>query len=246
MRAFDESTVAKAQADLAATGAAVLENFIDTSQAEAMLAQVEPALDQAYSKLKTHNVYLLADDDSLPATHARNAKVTTSAATLAYDLVPQGSLRDLYGSPDFKSGLARILDLPSLHPYADPLAGLNLLTYPDGAQIGWHFDNANFVVTLMLRAAEAGGDYQYLPFSRSDADEGYDNAARLLAGDNAGVLSLHQGAGDLVIFRGKHTLHRVTPVHGARPRVIAVFSYDPAPGKRLHQDTQRKFYGRVA
>ena len=246
MRKFDDMMVAQARADLAATGAAVLENFIDAAQAAAMLAEVEPALGQAYSELKTHNVYLLADDDNLPATHARNAKVTTSSATLAYDLVPQGGLRDLYGSPDFKSGLARILDLPILHPYADPLAGLNVLTYPDGAEIGWHFDNANFVVTLMLRAAEAGGDYQYLPFSRSDADEGYDNAARLLAGNNEGVLSLHQGAGDLVIFRGKHTLHRVTPVHGARPRVIAVFSYDPAPGKRLHADTQRKFYGRVA
>ena len=123
---------------------------------------------------------------------------------------------------------------------------MNVLTYAPGTETGWHFDNANFVVTLMLRPAEAGGRYDYLPGSRSEADDGFATVARVLDGDTKGVLSLEQRTGDLVIFQGKNTLHRVTPVTGATARVIAVLSYDPNPGKRLHEDTQRTFYGRAA
>ncbi len=54
------------------------------------------------------------------------------------------------------------------------------------------------------------------------------------------------GPGALVLFRGRRALHRVTPVEGVRPRIIAVLSYDPEPGKRLTPHTQRLFYGRAA
>ena len=246
MTGMTDSQIAQAHADLAVSGAAVLSGFVTADVAQAMLSEVEPVLDRAFFKPKIHNVYLVADDPALPEDHPRNAKVTTTSATLAYDLIPEGRLRQLYLSADLRQALARVLGFDELHPYADPLAGLNVLTYRDEAETGWHFDNANFVVTLMLRPAEAGGDYQYLPFSRSDADEGYDHVARMLSGSTDGLLSLHQGAGDLVIFRGRHTLHRVTPVHGRDPRVVAVFSYDPEPGKLLHEDTRRKFYGRAA
>ena len=245
MTLITDTQVAQARADLAATGAAVLPAFVDQATVDTMLAEVEPALTQAFFKPKVHNVYLVADDPALPDDHPRNAKVTTTSATLAYDLVPDGALRQLYLLQGFRDGLASILSFEALHPYADPLAGLNVLTYPTGAETGWHFDNANFVVTLMLRPAEAGGDYQYLPFSRSDTDEGFKAVSRMLAGDTDGLLSLHQSAGDLVIFRGRHTRHRVTPVASGQPRIVAVFSYDPEPGKMLHEETRRKFYGRA-
>ena len=53
-------------------------------------------------------------------------------------------------------------------------------------------------------------------------------------------------AGALVVFRGRTALHRVTPVEGGRPRLLAVLSYDPEPGKTLSEHTRRIFYGRVA
>lgn len=237
--------ISQARADIARSGAAVVPEFFDPATIRTMLAEVEPNLNQAYSKLKTHNVYLLDDDDNFAPDHPRNAKVTTSSATLAYDLVPKGALRDLYVSRDFQQMLCDILGLDGLYPYADPLAGLNVLNYPPGTQIGWHFDSANFVVTLLLRQAQAAGEFQYVPNSRSQTDQGYDLVARLLKGDHTGVVPLHQQAGDLVIFQGKHTIHRVTPVQGAETRVIAVFCYDTAPGKVLHRDTRLKFFGRL-
>ena len=237
--------IAKARADIQSSGTAVISDFFTPDTIQTMLTQVEPSLDQAFSKLKTHNVYLLADDDALPADHARNAKVTTSSATLAHDLIPAGGLRDLYDSDDFKQMLCDILGLDGLYPYADPLAGLNVLSYPPGAQTGWHFDNANFVVTLLLRQAEKGGGFEFVPNSRSADDEGYDAVTALHNGDTSRVKSMHQMAGDLVIFQGKHTVHQVTPVQGSATRVIAVFSYDTKPGTMLHADTRQKFFGRT-
>lgn len=238
--------IAAARRGLAEDGVAVLRGFVAPARAAAMLAEVEPALDKAFSQLKTHNVYLLRDDPALPPDHPRNAKVTTSSATLAHDLIPEGGLRDLYDAPALRAGLAEILGFPALYPYADPLAGLNVLTYAPGTETGWHFDNASFVVTLMLRPAAAGGHYDYLPGSRPEADDGHATVARVLAGDLTGLRRLDQQAGDLVVFRGQRTLHRVTPVEGDLPRVIAVLSYAEAPGKTLHEDTRRTFYGRAA
>jgi hypothetical protein len=42
-------------------------------------------------------------------------------------------------------------------------------------------------------------------------------------------------AGALVLFRGRYALHRVTPVEGARPRLLAALSYDPEPGRTLYR-----------
>lgn len=238
--------IAAARAELAATGAAVIRGFVSPDDAVAMLAQIEPALNRAHSRVKSHNVYLLRDDAAFAPGHPRNAKVTTSSATLAWDLIPEGALRKLYLDAGLRGALAQVLGFDGLHPYADALAGLNVLVYAPGTETGWHFDNANFVVTLMLRPAGAGGRYEYLPFSRSDSDEGFDTVARMLAGGRDGIVGLEQAAGDLVIFQGRNTLHRVAPVAGDIARVIAVLSYDPAPGKTLHEDTRRTFYGRAA
>ena len=60
----------------------------------------------------------------------------------------------------------------------------------------------------------------------------------------ASIITLTPGT--LNVFRGKHTAHRVTPVEGDRPRMIAVFSYFDRPGVRFTAEEQRGFYGRAA
>ena len=53
-----------------------------------------------------------------------------------------------------------------------------------------------------------------------------------------------QSAGDLLLFCGNRSIHRVTPVVGPRPRLLAVLAYDLEPGKVLNEYTRMKFYGR--
>ena len=58
-------------------------------------------------------------------------------------------------------------------------------------------------------------------------------------------MRLDMGVGALVLFRGRYTLHRVTPVEGHSPRLTAVLSYDTAPGVMLTEHNRRLFYGRT-
>ncbi len=80
--------VTKARADIAATGACVLDGFSPADALPGMVAEVSPHLGKAFYKTKTHNAWLIEDDPSVPADHARNQKQTTTSATLGYDCIP--------------------------------------------------------------------------------------------------------------------------------------------------------------
>ena len=54
---------------------------------------------------------------------------------------------------------------------------------------------------------------------------------------------LHPGT--LNVFRGKNTLHRVTPIQGGRERIVAVLSYFEHPAVRFTDEDNLEFYGRT-
>ncbi len=237
----------RCRADLARSGACVLESFVKAACLAEVVAEIEPHLDQAYFKTKTHSAYLIADDPAFGPDHARNRKQTTDSATLAFDRIPRDCvLNALYTWPAFQDFLAQVLGYEKLYPYADTLTPVNVLIYNDGCGIAWHFDIATFVVTLLLQAPEAGGAFEYAPFVRTAEDENYDQVARILEDRSDQVRELRQQAGALVIFRGSRTLHRVTPTAGQRPRLAAVFSYSPQAGTISDAHNRKTFYGRVA
>jgi predicted 2-oxoglutarate/Fe(II)-dependent dioxygenase YbiX len=129
---------------------------------------------------------------------------------------------------------------------ADHLGSLNLNIFQPGHQLGWHYDNADWVITLMLQPAESGGVYEYIPESRQPDDEKFEQVSKILDGTHTGVHQLNFDAGALILFRGRYTIHRVTPVRGWIPRLLAVFSYDTRPGVMLTEHNRLLFYGRVA
>jgi hypothetical protein len=48
-----------------------------------------------------------------------------------------------------------------LYRSADPLDALEIAIFGDGDELGWHFDNSEFSVTVMYQQAEAGGHFDY-------------------------------------------------------------------------------------
>jgi hypothetical protein len=58
------------------------------------------------------------------------------------------------------------------------------------------------------------------------------------------VVVPYQKPGDLLLFRGHQSMHRVTPVRGDTARMLTVLSFDLVPGKMLNEYTRLKFYGR--
>ena len=240
-----ERLVASCRGAIAETGACVLEGFVPPHAVAGMAREVEPCLDRAFYKTKRHNVYLDDEDPTYGADHPRNALQTTDSATLAYDFIPQeGVLDTIYHWPPMRRFVADVLGFEALFPYVDEVAPVNVLVYRPGTGTGWHFDIAEYVVTLLIRSPRGGGVYEYAPFIRDREDEGFDAVGDVLAGERGGVHELSQPEGALVIFKGHYTLHRVTPIEGEVSRLVGVLSYAGAPGQRTNSYNRRTFYGR--
>ena len=136
---------------------------------------------------KQHNVYLEPDDPEFGADHPRNAKETTISATLGnHHLQHVTDLQALYSNDTFKSFASAALGYPQLYPYDDAVSGVNVLFYPPGTNLGWHFDNAAFTTTLMICGAEAGAAFEFVPFLRTDEDRAHDAIGALRSGSRTG------------------------------------------------------------
>jgi hypothetical protein len=93
-------------------------------------------------------------------------------------------------------------------------------------QLGWHFDACELVASILLRSADDGGDFEYIPGVRSAEDENFAAVESVLSGQDKQRVSVNLQPGDMVLFRGRHSLHRVTPIRGKRTRLMALMSYD--------------------
>ena len=156
-------------------------------------------------------------------------------------------LKQIYHHTDFISALCLILEENALYPYADSLSSVNIHYARRGEELNWHFDNSSFAVTLMIQPATSGGAFEYVRDVRdADGDEmGFMYAEAVVDGSQpANQLSLD--AGDLLLFRGRNSLHRVTPVEDDSIRQLAVLAYNSQPGISLCETAQMTFYGRMS
>ena len=172
---------------------------------------------------------------------------TWVAGHLTRDMFPPHSVAQrLYVSPVFKQLVASIVGVTHVYEYADPLAGLVCTVLPPGGCYGWHYDTNEFVVTIAVGQPERGGEFEYVPDLRSPGHENLEGARRIVAGlDRDHVRSVCAQPGDLQLFRGRYSLHRVAPVEGDRPRFTLVLSYSDRPGVIGPLDRTRRVYGRV-
>jgi len=244
----DPSFVARCRADLDRDGALVLSRFASVEAVARIVGECAPREADAYYADKTHNVYLTPPDDSLASDHAFNRQVGSSKGLIADDQIPIDSpLREIYGDRSFRAFLCGVLGIEEIHPYADHLSSINVHFAAQGMELGWHFDNSSFAVTMLLQAAEGGARFEHVPAVR-DSDRGdmaYGRVASILDGDEP-VESLDFGPGDLVLFRGRDAMHRVTPTEGPTTRILVVFAYNDRPGVRLSDSALLTFYGRTS
>jgi hypothetical protein len=239
--------IARCRADLAATGACQLDGFLRPVAVERLSDEAAALSDQGFPNEAIHNVYFEDVDDSLPEDDARRIMQRASQSTIAYDMIPaDAGIRALYESDVLLAFVGTALGKEPFYRNADPLGALNLVYYGAGDELGWHFDRAEFVVTLMLQPAAEGGDFEYAPNLRNEQDENYPAVQRLLKGDQTDVIHLPSKAGTLAFFRGRHSIHRVTPIKGDVLRTNAVLSFANKPDHRLNELTQQMFYGRTA
>ena len=238
--------VATSKTALARDGLVNLPGFAKAMAVRAAAEALVPKLDaEGFTHARRHNIYFRPEIPDLDPSHPALAEFETSNRTLTADQLQGTPPARLYAWPPFARFLAALMDLPALYPMDDPLAGVNVMGYGAGQALNWHFDRSEFTTTLLLQAPEDGGVFEYARDLRSDADPNYDGVAALLEGRTQPT-RMPLAPGTLNIFKGRNTAHRVTPVEGDRPRIIAVFSYFARPGVRFTDEERIGFYGRAS
>ncbi|MEO0486503.1 MAG: 2OG-Fe(II) oxygenase [Pseudomonadota bacterium] len=243
----DPAFGADCQARLDAAGVLALPSFIRPAALAAMEAEAEAGRAEAYFCAQSHSVYLTPPDDTFPLDHPRNRQVVSSKGCICDDRVADTSpLRALYDAPEFRAFVKAATGEAELHPYADPLSSINIHYAERGQELGWHFDNSSFAITLLIQKPDAGARFEYVKDLR-DADAGemnYEGVAELLDGTlTPSVLTMEPGT--LVLFRGRNSLHRVSPNESDRTRMLAVLAYNSEPGMSLSESARMTFYGRL-
>ncbi len=231
---------------LAATGACELPGFIRPEALARMAREAAEVAPLGHHHEGKATPYLEVPDETFPHGHPRRSWDAYSLSAVAWDLIPEHhALRALYtwdGLPPF---LAACLGEDRLYRYADPLGACNVAVMDEGDCLEWHFDQTDFVVSLALQSSERGGDFLCAPRIRSDRDENYAAVEKVLRGGRDPVVVLPMRPGTLLLFEGRHSLHSVSPVEGARPRLVALLSYDTQPGTCGSELLQKARYGRV-
>lgn len=239
--------VAERRAAFYRDGVCVLDGFMRPAAVERMVAEAASLEGLAWHNTLTGTAYLAPPELDRPPEHPRRRTATTALAAVAYDQIPpEHVLHRVYHWPALTRFIADVVDRGPVYHYACPLGAINVAVMGDGDHLRWHFDQSDFVVSIPIRSAEAGGDFECVRFIRGADDENYPGVSRVLDGDRAGVEVLPTRPGSLIVFRGMHTVHRVTRVEGPTARLVGLLGYAMTPDTTSTDHLRRIRYGRLA
>jgi hypothetical protein len=224
----------------------VVPDFITPGALSAVLAEVERIRPSAYRNRSRRNCYLYKEGDpALPEDHPKNIFLNASYSMIGNHLLPEDSLlKGLYRWPGMMAFVAEIVGVETLYPNEDKYQPVNVNCYSEGDQSTWHFDSWNaFTLTLMLQAAESGGEFEIVPNTRSDDDPKFEEVGKVVRGDRSRVVTVPREPRAMVIFRGCNSVHRVTPVVGSRSRLMSIFVYEEEPGIQGDAKVNETVYG---
>lgn len=238
--------VATCREDLVAVGCSHIRNFIRNRATAKMLEEASRLMPHAKSGDDRINPYLTADDPSLPADHPKRTYATRTSSFINSDLLESDSvLRKIYDSDVVVHFVSDCLNVRPIYRWADPLARNPYSIMRDGDYFPWHFDGNDFTVSILIQAADEGGDFEYCPNIRNPQDENFAAVHKVLQGARGPIKVLALRAGDLQLFCGRHSLHRVTSPRGPKPRIIALPTYVTNPYLVNRPHHAKAFYGRA-
>jgi hypothetical protein len=259
------SLVQESRKELCENSVVTLPNFLTQSAIDSLVKETQNVQHKAYyrDEHSTHNVYLTQTmDESKPLTHIYNRQVITSKGCVTNDYLPASSLLEtLYHNQSFKQFVEHVLQVKNIYPYSprDRLSSITVHYSSNGQELGWHFDNSAFAITLLLQKPQHGGVFEYVPHIRNkdaaiDTSSSTTNDEEVTMGFQTveGVVDgrirprqLELNAGTLVLFHGRNSLHRVTKVVGETTRILVVLAYNEKEDMELPDDAKLIFFGRT-
>lgn len=238
--------LAESRAQLAAIGAAELSGFLTPAGIEAFVADAESLAERAHPSGGLGTAYLEMPSSDWAADHPRRHVMPYGVRAVGYDVIPYTSpLRQLYEHPAVTNFIQEILQRGPLFHYADPCGALNLAVMGAGDELQWHYDQTDFVVSLAIQDAEQGGDFEMVPKLRTATEEHYDRVRAVFDGDHHEVVTLAMTPGTLLVFEGRYSLHRVSPISGETWRHVGLLAYDTKPDTVSSEHLRMNRYGRT-
>ena len=242
--------------DLDAHAFCALQGFVRPDVVAQMAAEADRLAKSGYKNENMRTPYGWMYNRDYPDDHPRSAMFLHSTFQVMTHQFPGDTLiEQLYRWDALTEFVREALGFRTLHRCACPHLSLMLSSMGTGGQFGWHFDTNDGVVSLLLQMPDQGGQFECAPYIRSEQDENYETVARLFAGETGIAVRPEMSPGTFVLFRGRRSCHRVTEVgETARPRLIALFSYDERPGMVFPESTVRDlmssdpapYYGKAA
>ncbi|MCG6659221.1 hypothetical protein HOP52_15790 [Halomonas campisalis] len=228
-------------------GCVVLKNFVPEEALSRLERETERLSPEAHYNQTETNPYNSAGDPALPASHPLNRFDDRTNGFVAGDRIDGDTIiRQVYEHPGFQRFIAAVVGMEEIHRYADPLADLVVNVLREGCQHPWHYDTNEFIVTMMTRQSHGGGRFEYAPGIRSPEGENFAEVEKVLDGDRTRLKSLDLQPGDLQVFFGRYSLHRVTPVEGDKERHTVIFAYAKEPGFIGRPERAQRIFGRMA
>ena len=226
------------------TGLCMLKGFIRPEALSLLAREANELAPRAYFCKSKHSPYL-TEENNPEAAGADKLMESTFVGSVAYDYIADSShLKRLYLWDALKDFIGFVLGKNQFHRFGDPLGACSINVFTDGGAHGWHFDESEYTVTLMLQAPNQGGKFEYVPQLRGSDGEN-ETLRKVLKGSRQGVVELPFTAGTLLIFGGRQTLHRVTKVTGSSPRLVPVLCYSEQPDQVNSHQVRKLFWGRT-
>jgi len=242
-----KSLIKRCKEELDQFSCSTIPNFILPKSLEIMNSELEKQLDEVYMSKESINPYLYADDNpKLPKDHPKRTFMNRYNGYLNSDCFPKNSeMKYLYETDELLKFVSACLGVSPIYRWADPLAchAYNVME-PEGI-LPWHFDSCEFTLSLMIQKPEKGGVFEYCPNIREPGNENFDEVKKVLNGDRARVKQLKLEPGDLQIFKGRFTLHRVTKIEGQKSRYMCIPAYVLDPWRVNTPEHSKAIYGKV-
>ena len=239
--------IKKCKNDLDKFSCATIPNFILPKSLKIMNAELKKQLNAVYMSKQNINAYLYSkDDSSLPKDHPKRIFMNRDNGYLNSDLFEKDSeMKFLYEQDELLKFVSACLGVSPIYRWADPLAchAYNVME-PDGI-LPWHFDSCEFTLSIMIQKPEKGGIFEYCPNIREPGNEKFEEVKKILDGDRKRVRQLELESGDLQIFKGRFTLHRVTKIEGDRSRYLCIPAYVLDPWRVNTPEHSKAIYGKV-
>ncbi len=238
--------VADARRSIEAEGSAVLPGFLTSDAVASMAAEARTLTPLSHRRDLTLGAYSAAPEPWMDDSHpVRRLAPYRMQVTATDQMAPDGPTLTIYEWPPLTVFVAEVLGFPKLYRVADPLMRCNFTILGDGDEHGWHFDQNEFVVSLLIQKAERGGIFEFVPNIRTEDHENYDDVRAVMDERSDTVRQIAADPGTLALFRGRQALHRVTRVSGPHSRIIALFSFDTRPNMHFGPDSQRRVFART-